>query len=107
MWLKREISIYYPDAKTIMSIGTKDDYRSLGLTNACFDGCAFETPDVIVVKDPDERLSFLIDCRNIMHDKSILFVQTNLDIKYTIKVAKMRLVKLFKEGQNFVFVIRK
>ncbi len=102
-WLDKEILLHYPEAKTVMLL-VSGKFELKG-----FDGLAFECPDVIYTKNiPHDRLTFIINCREIMHSKSILFVemlQSDLD-DYVIE-AGMNLIKVFKEGLNFVFVIKK
>jgi hypothetical protein len=99
-WQEREIQKHYPDAKTVMDL-------SNGLKS--FDGCAFVCPDVLFVKSiPIDRVTFLLYLKSIMHDKSILFVQVlQSDFNYCVKDAGMKLVKMFKEGLYFVYVIQR
>jgi hypothetical protein len=103
-WREREIQKHYPDAKTIMDLSNVQD-----LNTACFDGCAFVSPDVIFAqKIPSNRLSFLLKCKGMMHDKSILFIQVlQSDLNYVVKEAEMKLIKIFKEGLYFIYVMKK
>jgi hypothetical protein len=102
-WQEREILKHYPEAKSILDLS--EGYDSLNF----FDGCGFVCPDVIFAKRiPNDRVSFLLYCRSIMHDKSILFVEVlQSDFNYVVKDAGMRMIKVFKEGLYFVYVIQK
>ncbi len=102
-WLDKEILLHYPEAKTVMLL-VSGKFELKG-----FDGLAFECPDVIYTKSiPHDRLTFINNCKNIMHGKSILFIEIlQSDLDDTIKEAGMELIKVFKNELNFVFVIRK
>jgi hypothetical protein len=99
--IEQEIAINYPEAKTIIEYS---DYDSL-----VFDGCGFVTPDIIIAKRiPNNRLRFMLECKTMMSDSTILFVQTiQSDIDFVVKDAGMNLIRVFKYDLNFVFVIKK
>lgn len=100
-WKEREILKHFPFAKSIVELN--------GYTLDGFDGCGFVCPDVIFSQNlPSDRVSFLLYCGSIMHQDSILFVQVlQSDFNYTIKDAGMRMIKVFKEGIYFIYVIQK
>jgi hypothetical protein len=104
MNLEKEIAEHFPGAKTIMDLDNDTDYRKF-----CFDGCGFISPDILVAKKiPSDRLKFIGSCKNIMHENSILFIQTiQSDLDFVVKDAEMKLIRVFKEGLIFTFVIKK
>lgn len=101
--LEKEIAILFPDAKIIIDLDDSE-YKSL-----FFDGCGFVSPDVLVAKRiPNDRLKFILNCKNMMHEDSLLFVQTiQSDLDYVVKDAGMNFIRVYKEGLNFVFIIKK
>jgi hypothetical protein len=99
--IEQEIAINYPDAKIIIDLE-----KGYSLT---FDGCGFICPDIIIARRiPNNRLKFILDYKEMMHDNSLLIAQTiQSDLDFVIKDAGMALIRVFKEGLNFVYIIKK
>jgi hypothetical protein len=107
-WLKRELK-EYPGSKTILGIGCEADKKLLLEVVKTFDGVGIVSPDVIIAQViPQHYTDILGKCKSMMHDNSILFAQSyQSDMDIYINHAGLKLIKVFKEDVNFIYVIKK